>query len=284
MSLNVMDLSWVEIDELDKEKAVMIFGFAPIEEHGRHLPTGVDVYETEYWIEHSIKKLETEYRKYIFLTMPVITYGHANMKGFVGNIHLSQKLFYRLVLASLEAIIEWGIKHVVVISGHADPKHLIAIEQACEKINKKHGVTAFAPMGAIFSEKVKTKNTKQFYNMYEKLKEYPDDYHAGWIETSSMLAIKNQLVKTNYQEQPDIIIKDREMMFPKIVMSKTKSLGHLGCPREATKELGNELNADMTEKIMQCISAFINRKDYQQYEHHELYNIPFMKVRKWGRV
>lgn len=104
MNLNVMDLNWVELEELDKEKTVMFLGIAPIEQHGRHLPTGVDVYETEHWIVKSIEKLEKEFEDYIFLTMPMITYGYANMKGIVGSLHLSEELIFQLVVDSLRAI------------------------------------------------------------------------------------------------------------------------------------------------------------------------------------
>lgn len=278
MSLNIMDLSWVEIERLNKEKTVMVIGVAPIEEHGRHLPIGVDVYETKHWIELSIKKMQKELLDYTFLTMPIITYGHANMTGMVGNIHLSQEMIYSLILNSLEAVAEWGIKNIVVISGHADPKHLIAIEQACEKINKEHGTIAFSPMGAIFSGKVKVKHNKDFTSMYEKLAEFPNDYHAGWIETSCMLDINEKLVNENYVEQPSIMVEDKEMMSEEIVMKKTKGFGHIGHPSEASKELGHALNEDSTEKIIKCIKAFIDRKDYKEYEHHELYKIPFLKV------
>lgn len=279
-----MELRWTDIEELDKEKTVILLGVAPIEEHGRHLPIGVDVYETEHWINNSIDKLEKEFSGYTFLTMLIIPYGNAYMKGFVGNMHLSQKMLYHLVLDSLAAIAQWGIKNIVIISGHADPKHLIGIEQACEVVNKKYGKIAFSPMGAIFSEKVSMKPSKKTQCMYDKLQEYPNDFHAGWIETSCMLSINEQLVNPNYKEQPDIHIKDQEMIFPRAVMKKIKDYGHIGYPREATVELGIALNEDMAERIKICVEAFIQRKNYEQYEHHELYRLPFLKVRKWGWI
>lgn len=281
MSKNVLELKWTDIEEVDKEKTVVFLGIAPIEEHGRHLPIGVDIYETTHWMNNSINKLENVFSDYIFLMMPIIPYGNAYMKGFVGNIHLSQKMLYHLVLDSLAAIAQWGIKNIVIISGHADPKHLIAIEQACEVVNKKYGKIAFSPMGAIFSEKVSVKPSQNTQNMYDKLKEYPDDYHAGWIETSCMLSINEQLVNPNYKEQPSIHIKDQEMMFPRVLIKRIKDYGHIGYPSEATVELGNALNEDMAEKIKICVEAFIQRVNYQQYEHHELYRLPFLKVRKW---
>ncbi len=38
-------------------------------------------------------------------------------------------------------------KSIVVIASHADPQHQIAVEKAVRKINRKHGICSFAPMG-----------------------------------------------------------------------------------------------------------------------------------------
>lgn len=89
MIQNVMEMNWTDFDKLDKEKTVVFLGFAPIEEHGKHLPLGVDVYETQYWMQEAMKLLDAEFGTYTFLKLPVIPYGHASMKGFPGNIHLS---------------------------------------------------------------------------------------------------------------------------------------------------------------------------------------------------
>ncbi|MDF2869970.1 MAG: putative creatininase [Anaerocolumna sp.] len=192
----------MEIEALDRERTVLFLGFAPIEEHGRHLPVGVDVYETEYWIRQCVERLEKEFENHTFLLLPVIPYGYADLRGFTENIQLTQRVFYRLVSDTLKAVANWGLRHIVAISGHADPKHLIALEQACETVNKKYGDIAFAPMGAIFSGKV------------------PDQ-------------IENTL-----EPMQDICVKDTEMIFPKKVMKKTAGYGHLGYPRAAQKLWG----------------------------------------------
>jgi creatinine amidohydrolase len=279
----VMELSWVEIEALNKERTVLFLGFAPIEEHGRHLPVGVDIFETEYWIRKCVERLEKEFENYSFLLLPVIPYGYADLRGFTGNIHLTQGVFYQLVSDTLKAVANWGLRHIVAISGHADPKHLIALEQACETVNKKYGDIAFAPMGAIFSGKVPDQKENAHEPMQDTLKTYPYDYHAGWVETSCILAIKEELVKEDYKKQPDICVKDTEMIFPKRVMKKTAGYGHLGYPRAASKTLGDSLNADMAEKMQYCSAAFIRRQEYEIYKHHELYKIPFLRVRRWGR-
>ena len=279
MSVNVLELCWTEIEKLLKEKTVMIIGIAPIEQHGRHLPVGVDVYETEHWIKKSIIKLQERFSDYTFLTMPIIPFGNASMKGFPGNIHISQKLLYNLAIETLSSIAEWDIKNIILISGHAEPKHLIAIEEACRCINKKFNDIAFSPMGAIFSEKIKGK-TK--YTLIDKLKKYANDFHAGWVETSCILSINKDLVNENYKYQPDIELQEKEMIFPKKVAKRIEGYGHIGYPKEASKELGDALNDDMAEKIKTAVEAFILRENYKQYEHHELYKIPFLRVKMWS--
>jgi creatinine amidohydrolase len=72
MSQKLIELNWMEIEKLDKEKTVIVSGVAPIEEHGIHLPMGVDVYETEHWITLGIEKLEKVFPQHTFLTMPSI--------------------------------------------------------------------------------------------------------------------------------------------------------------------------------------------------------------------
>ncbi|MBC3889419.1 hypothetical protein GH810_13975 [Acetobacterium paludosum] len=279
MRLNILEINWPEVEQCNKEKTIAFIGLAPIEEHGRHLPLGVDVYETQYWMENSLSKLEVEFGDYTFLTMPVITFGHANMKGIPGNIHLSQQLLYELVLATVNNIVEWGIEHIVIISGHADPKHTIAIEQACEKVNNENGIVAFAPMGAIFSGKVPIKAGNQDQDMKQKLKAYPNDFHAGWIETSNMLEIRKDLVKHDFMKQPDIIVNDKDMLNPEVVMTKTSGYGHLGYPKEASAMLGKTLNMAVIEKIRYCTSCFIKRQNFQQFAHHKLYGIPSLHVK-----
>lgn len=281
MSVNLLELCWTEIQKLNKEKTVIVIGIAPIEQHGRHLPVGVDVYETEHWIKKSIKKLQERFSDYTFLTMPIIPFGNANMKGFPGNIHISQKLLYNLVIETLSSIAQWDINNIIVISGHAEPKHLIAIEEACACINKKFKDIAFDPMGAIFSEEVKVE-VEENYALIDKLKRYANDFHAGWVETSCMLSINKDLVNENYKSQPDIKLQEKEMIFPKKVAEKIKGYGHIGYPKEASKELGDALKDDMAEKIKTAVEAFILRENYKQYEHHELYKIPFLRVKIWS--
>lgn len=133
MIMNGMEMNWTDFEKLDGSHALLLIGIAPIEEHGRHLPLGVDIYETQYWIDHAAKQLLNEHPDYQIVKLPMIPYGHAKMEGFPGNIHLSQKMLYALMVETLRNVVQWGIENIVVVSGHVDPRHTIAIEQAWKK-------------------------------------------------------------------------------------------------------------------------------------------------------
>lgn len=279
MNYNLLTLSWEDILNLDKEKLVVFVGIAPIEEHGRHLPIGVDIYETDEWINLAIDKLDSILPSYCYGKLPIIPLGFADMGTFPGNIHVSRELIYKIIYSTLENIVKWGVKNIIVISAHAEPLHTIAVEQACESINKEYGIISIAPMGSIFNYEQKRVLKKLSNSVEEKIKLFPNDFHAGWIETSNMLALYPELVSDNYQERPDISIQDNEMMNIQKVINTIKNEGHIGFPKEASKELGIELNNDTGEQICIATHKFILRSNYEKYMNHPLYHISSLKLK-----
>ncbi len=275
---NVMEFTWGELKELNKEKTVLLITMAPIEEHSWHLPLGTDIYEGERWRQDTIRNLSERFPDYNFLYLPPIPIASAGARGFYGNLHFKQSTVRDVAFELLENIVSWGVKHIIFIASHGDPTHLIAIEEACVKINKRCGVCAFSPMGALFSAKELGLETMEPEEIAEMNKVHSNDVHAGWIETSSMLDIKASMVRSNFQDLPDTKIMEKEMIFSKKVLERMGKYGHLGYPRLGSKELGILLNANLSLSLTDAITAFIERKDYDKYEHHSLFKIPFLRT------
>ena len=196
----------------------------------------------------------------------------AGATGFYGNIHYKPQTVKLVVKELLENIVSWGIRNIILIASHADPIHLIAVERACDEINAVHGVCAISPMGAIFSSDELGIGTETPQAVREMGKSYSNDFHAGWIETSNMLDIAPELVKSCYPELPDTEINEHEMMLPDCVLSKMSQYGHLGFPRLANRKLGAELNHSAAVNLANAVYAFVHRENYQPYSHHFLYN------------
>ncbi len=275
---DILKLTWKEIESLPKDKTILFLTFAPIEEHSHHMPLGVDILLGETWKNKAIELISEKNPDYHLLTMPPIPFAQGSIKGFPGCIHVSQKTIYRVAYEVIDKIANWGIKNIIVIASHGDPKHIIAIEEACDKVNKKYGLCAISPMGAFFSYDELGIDLNFPKDMKEMLSNYPNDFHAGWIETSAILDIDENLVKNDFQNLPDTKVEEKEMIFPDKVSKKIAGLGHIGFPRLATKELGKLINRNSAEFIFKVTMAFVTRQDYKIYQHHSLYKIPFLRT------
>lgn len=270
MVVDLLTLTWEEIAAIDPENFVVMLPIAPIEEHGKHLPTGVDVYETGDWVDKAARVLERELPGGVAGILPVIPLGFADMGRFPGNIHISRKLLFDVVAETVSCIAGWGVKHIAVISGHADPVHAITIEQACEAVNREKGIVSFAPMGAIFSGAQDASSPRAPRELEEKLRQYPDDIHAGFVETSVMLHLAPELVKPHYRQRPDIRLSGRDMMDASKVAKAIEGEGHIGFPSAADAQSGAQLTEDMARKIAHAVALFVRREGYERYARHPL--------------
>ncbi|QOR36481.1 creatininase family protein [Clostridium sp. 'deep sea'] len=276
MSKNIMQLTWQELAQINKDSAVIFVNIAPIEQHSIHLPLGVDVYETEYWQKLASKLLKEQ--TYEVYHLPVIPCGYATKTNIVGNLYLSKNTLFNLVYEVLNNIAQWKFKNIVLLSAHADPIHNIIMEKACDKINAENGIKAIAPMGAIFSGEKVGINSENCAEVNALLTSYPHDYHAGWIETSCMLNYNKMLVKDKYKDMPNIEIDPKHMLSKKKLNKSTGDYGHLGYPQYASTDIGRQLNEAMAKQIVKATTAFIKRDGYEKYQHHFLYSKPFVKL------
>ena len=261
-------MTWKEIKEIDKGKSIVFAVMAPIEEHGWHLPISTDLLEGEYWSRNAAKiverKLNTE-----CCYLPTFPIAAASVNEFYGSVHFSMKTTYEVAYGIMESLCCMGFRHVILIASHADPDHQIAVEKAVRKINRKYGISALAPMGQIFmGEGVKSSKELESFET-----EHADDFHAGWIETSSLLAMDESYVREGYRTLPDSKISDRDMISKKKQLKAMGKYGYLGCPRLASKELGDELNRNCSESIADAVTRFYKRDGYQKYTDYFLYKI-----------
>ncbi|HBZ02875.1 MAG TPA: hypothetical protein DEO83_03590 [Lachnospiraceae bacterium] len=269
-------LTWKEVKEIDKRKSIVFVVMAPIEEHGTHLPLVTDILEGEYWSKGAMQELEQrmDVECYYLPSFPIAS---ASVNEFYGSIHFPMSTTYEVTYAILESVCYMGFRNIIVIASHADPQHQIAIEKAVRRINKRNGLSAIAPMGQIFMG-VSTEKTSEL-ERFEK--EHENDYHAGWIETSSLLDMDSVYVRTGYENLPDSQITDRDMIFKKKQLEAMGEFGYIGAPRYASVEMGKELNNNCIASICDAAEKFYKREGYQKYEHYSLYNILPLHIGFW---
>ena len=231
------ELSTNEAAQAAKDGAVVIFPVGSVEEHGEHLPLCTDSVQPEYIALEVAKKTGC-------LVAPSFRYGICNAtRNFPGTLTIQFDTLYRLALDVLSELVRNGFKKIIVLSGHAGNSHMVALRLAAQEIIIKTQDT----------EKTRIMVLSEFDFAEESALKYANakDGHAGTLETSRMMAIKPELVKTkgvaSVWKMPQFeVVAHPELYFPS---------GVNGDPTAASKEKGQKINEYIIEQVEKLVKS-----------------------------
>ena len=222
---------------LKSKKQIAVIPVGSIEQHGPHLPISTD------------SDIVTEIAKEIckknnYLLLPTINFGVSFEHAPFFNLSLKETTLKRILLDLCVSLFENNVKTIFIINGHHG--NLNAIKNIDKKLKKglKNKIQVF---------------TLSYWHFMER-----DFDHAGFVETSLMLAISNnvkmKLAKkgliTDDMNKQEIkkLGKLASKSFPKV----TKN-GIWGDPRKATKKDGKkiffEIIANLEKKCQTCLTG-----------------------------
>jgi creatinine amidohydrolase len=239
------ELTWPQIDALDRERTLFILPMGMIEQHGPHLPVGADTIGVTYEANAAATRVSRALPGWNVITMPAINYGHsgANQLGDMpihpGTYGLRQSTLRSLVADVGAQIAQNGFKWVFVLNGHASPTHSIAINEACDFVSETFRVTMLHLTGllrgdaAIQSSGAKI-NAKYF--RADELSSFGMDVHAGVGETSQMLAVRPDLVRPVFKSLPSQAGRSLEEL--RQIATRPGWQGYLSSPARATAAHG----------------------------------------------
>lgn len=202
-------LSWCQmtgraIDALDRSKTVVVLSCSPIEVHGPHLPTMADIREADGLIERTADILSGLHPEIGFVRLPWM-WTAADVLPHVGSIKFKASTV-ALVLSEIgESLARQGFQHIWVASFHGGPRHVIALEKACDDVHRRTG----ARMVSIFSLMVKrlTGGSSDLASLLGGIggvsrEELKGDSHGGLVETALLLHLVGQHVDPVYASLP----------------------------------------------------------------------------------
>ncbi len=230
------ELSTKEAAKAAEEGVVVIFPVGSVEEHGDHLPLCTDSIQPEYIALEVAKKTGC-------LVAPPLRYGICNAgRNFAGTLTIEFDTFYRMVREILSELVRNGFSRIIVLSGHAGNSHMVALRLAAQdKILKND------------SSKKKTRIMvlSDFDFAQELTPKYASekDGHAGTLETSRVMAIKPELIKSagspSFPQMPRFeVVAHPEFYFPS---------GVNGDPTKATTDKGQKINEYIIEHLEKLV-------------------------------
>lgn len=166
-------------DWLENEPApVVIIGIGSIEQHGPHLPIGMD----SLWARNFIHKVAKRTNSVAF--HPCWSGYSRHHMGFKGTVTFSQETFLAVLMDTIGCLAEHGVKRFVISNWHGGNNSTYNL--AIQKAIRKHRVMVAAPWGPSGTEL-----SKRFYDRQRRYY----DQHAGLSETSSALNMYPELVE-----------------------------------------------------------------------------------------
>jgi creatinine amidohydrolase/Fe(II)-dependent formamide hydrolase-like protein len=193
-----------DFDAIDHSRAVVLVTCSPIEVHGPHLPMGADALEGEALAERMLRFLPERHRDRIFLKLPYI-YAATDSVPQPGSLYFQPSTTITVLSDLGRTLAAQGFRDVLVSNFHGGPRHFLAIEKACTKVNRRHGLR----MVSVFSLLI-SRLTRGTANLDDVLAAIPGvaredlvgDTHGGIIETSQLLALHGDWVDPGYTSLP----------------------------------------------------------------------------------
>lgn len=230
MILNYQELTRLEMEQIDRENAIVLIPLGALEQHGNQAPLGTDTLIAETMCSYIERELTDENIDLLFF--PVIPVGlSTEHKDFCGSITFKPMTYYHLLYDICESLAHHGFKKIVLLVCHGGNMPIANL--ISREVRSDFGIYPFVlNSGAFDHPDVQATISKG--NTF--------DFHGGEMETSMVMAINEKLVKLETSEKG--ISKNMAMkthlswMASGWVTEKGNPIGIGGDPKGATKEKG----------------------------------------------
>ncbi|MEH6567103.1 MAG: creatininase family protein [Halopseudomonas sp.] len=240
-------LSWTDVDALeDKANTVIVLPVGAIEQHGPHMPCGVDAIIAAGVVGHAMARLPAEVPAY---ALAPITYGKSDEHlHFPGTMTLTGEILLHTIQEIGESVYRAGFRKLIMVNAHGGQPQ--PLEMAARELRLRHGDFMIIARSA-WSVRVDTSF------MSEQERELA--MHAGHGETAVLM-----------QLAPETLHMDRAEAhypppFPCPTLSSTRPAaawtardfgpsGVIGDPTGATPEQGAQLLEQLSSQWAQAIA------------------------------
>jgi len=193
-----------QFDTIDRERAVVLLTCSPMEVHGPHLPLGADALEGEGLTERMLRFLPDRHRDRTFLKLPII-YAATDTVPQPGSLYFQPSTTVTVLADLGRTLAAQGFRHVVIGNFHGGPRHFLAIEKACRKVQRRHGLAMISLFSLLISRLTNgTSNLDDVLGAVPGVdkRDLAGDTHGGLVETSQLLALHGDWVDPDYKSLP----------------------------------------------------------------------------------
>jgi len=268
------------VREYLKKKRSIIIPMGVTEQHGYHLPLCTDAL-----IAKETGRLVGE--KTGIMVAPVI---HTSFSGggLPGTINISPSVMSLVVSDTMISLVSQGFRNIYILLSHGGSENARALDNAIKILLRTNPafekvMVALMPVWKFGLQGIGWKDAFR-----------EGDWHAGWLETSLVMAIAPELVRTaeikldperllklqmahpdNYQQAEKIV--DDPVVVARMTQRPDIKVGVMGIPARASAELGKRIMdnivRDMADRIL-----YLEKKSDGRYKKIKFVPEPIILV------
>ncbi|MBL7716922.1 MAG: creatininase family protein [Bdellovibrionales bacterium] len=253
MATEFFTLAKDQIDRLPRDKTVFFIPVGPMEDHGPHLPVGLDGLIALNLCKRMAEKLEAEKSGWHSVILPNVPIG-VETNTSVLRLKVRSHVLRDYLIDLCEGLHHAGFRYFVCFTGHPGPKQLTTIEEASVWLRRRTG-GFFSRKGAVLVSAMSGLVTRKQV-MKSPLNLDPEE-HGGALDTSIAQVVAPSLVGGQFRElQPRILPKSA---WQRNWLRKRNALeGYWGSPATADVKAGEHWLKETVDAIFPKLQSVLS--------------------------
>jgi creatinine amidohydrolase len=283
--LRLEELAAPAVDALDRAHTLAILPVSPLEQHGPHLPVGVDYLVARHFAEAIGERIVARRPGWTVLLSPTLPLGSFAFDA-VGTIGVRQRVVRDAVVDYGRALARAGFRYVLVANGHAGPGHLVALEEAAATVSRRHRVAMASITGHMAWEFLRGRYLPRIEAALgrplttEERRALADDAHAGWWETSLMLLMRPELVDSGYRDLPPASYPMVQRLRPNYPL-RGSGRGYVGDPARADLALAKVVLEVLLDEATDLAGRLLDGRLEGRQQRSPFRLVPFLRTDFW---
>lgn len=279
------EMSTPALDALDRVRTVVVLTVSPLEQHGPHLPVGVDAFAARHFAEAIAERVVAGRPGWSAVLAPTLHLGSFTFDS-VGTITVRQRVVRDTLVDYGDSLARSGFRFILVANGHGGPGHLTALDEAAAIVSRRHRVTMASFTGHLAWEFLRGRYVEAIETELGRAltpaerEAFADDAHGGWWETSLMLLLRPDLVDESFRTLPP----RRYSLVARVVPNyplKHGGPGYVGHPALADPDFAKATTEVLLREAMAIVDGLLDGRLRPSDRHSPFFQVPFLRTNFW---
>lgn len=279
------ELSTRALDALDRGRTVVFLAVSPLEQHGPHLPVGVDGFTAQHLARTVAERLVAARPGWSALLAPPLHLGSFAFEA-AGTVTVRPRVVRDAVADWGASLARAGFRWILVATGHAGPTHLAALDEAAAIVRRRHRASMVSLGGHLawrfrsgrFLDRVEGHLGRAL--TADERQAFAEDAHAGWWETSMMLMLRPDLVDGGWRSLPSATYPAAARLLPNYPL-RNGGEGYVGHPALADPAFARATTEVLVAEALRLAEDLLDGRAGEVPTRSPASLIPFFRTDFW---